>query len=150
MGSSGCHHQEPQRDLEPITLKCEQCGEEREIFSDEVKKKFADTSNKSWINGRNAVFIGVDKLPEEDLEEITKYADKYAEEFNAENQGVSLEISFSFLQILNSRLDLLTKNGIIGLVLVILVLSMFLNVRLSLWVSWGIPFSFLAMFIYTI
>ncbi|MCK5171618.1 MAG: efflux RND transporter permease subunit, partial [Bacteroidales bacterium] len=86
--------------------------------------------------------------PEEDLEEITKYADKYAEEFNAENQGVRLETSFSFLEILNSRLDLLTKNGIIGLVLVILVLSMFLNVRLSLWVSWGIPFSFLAMFIY--
>ncbi len=114
----------------------------------EVKKKFADTSNKSWVNGRNAVFIGVDKLPEEDLEEITIYAKKYAEEFNAENHGVRLEMSFSFLEILDSRLDLLTKNGMIGLVLVILVLSMFLNVRISLWVSWGIPFSFLAMFIY--
>ncbi len=114
----------------------------------EVKKKFADTSNKSWINDRNAVFIGVDKLPEEDLEEITIYARKYAEEFNAENQGVRLEMAFSFLEILDSRLDLLTKNGMIGLVLVILVLSMFLSVRLSLWVSWGIPFSFLAMFIY--
>ncbi len=114
----------------------------------EVKKKFADTSNKSWINDRNAVFIGVDKLPEEDLEEITIYARKYAEEFNAENHGVRLEISFSFLELLDSRLNLLTKNGLIGLVLVIIVLSMFLSVRLSLWVSWGIPFSFLAMFIY--
>ncbi|MBI9055824.1 MAG: efflux RND transporter permease subunit [Bacteroidales bacterium] len=114
----------------------------------EVKKKFADTSNKSWINGKNAVFIGVDKLPEEDLEEITEYAEKYAEEFNKANEGIKLEISFSFMEILDSRLDLLTKNGVIGLVLVILVLSMFLNVRLSLWVSWGIPFSFLAMFIY--
>ncbi|MFC2103731.1 efflux RND transporter permease subunit [Bacteroidota bacterium] len=114
----------------------------------EVKKKFADTSNKSWINGKNAVFIGVDKLPEEDLEDITVYAENYTKEFNEENQGVKLEVSFSFLEILNSRLDLLTKNGMIGLVLVILVLSMFLNVRLSLWVSWGIPFSFLAMFIY--
>lgn len=114
----------------------------------EVKKKFADTSNKSWINGKNAVFIGVDKLPEEDLEEITEYAEKYAEEFNQANPGIKLEISFSFMEILDSRLELLTKNGKIGLVLVILVLSMFLNVRLSLWVSWGIPFSFLAMFIY--
>lgn len=114
----------------------------------EVKKKFADTSNKSWINGKNSVFIGVDKLPEEDLEAITVYAKKYAEEFNADNQGVKLNVSFSFLEILDSRLDLLTRNGIIGLTLVILVLSMFLSVRLSLWVSWGIPFSFLAMFIY--
>ena len=114
----------------------------------EVKKKFADTSSKSWLNGKNSVSLSVNKLPEEDLEEITIYAEEYVKEFNEENPGVKLELSFSFLEILNSRLDLLVKNGIIGLVLVILVLSMFLNVRLSLWVSWGIPFSFLAMFIY--
>ena len=114
----------------------------------EVKKKFADTSSKSWLNGKNSVSISVSKLPEEDLEDITIFAQQYVEEFNEENPGVKLELSFSFLEILNSRLDLLIKNGVIGLVLVILVLSMFLNVRLSLWVSWGIPFSFLAMFIY--
>ncbi len=118
----------------------------RDIAS--IKKKFAETSNKYWLNGKNAVSIRVEKLPEEDLEEITEFAEKYAEEFNAENPGVKLDMSFSFLEILKSRLNLLTKNGLIGLALVILVLSMFLNIRLSLWVSWGIPFSFLAMFIY--
>jgi multidrug efflux pump subunit AcrB len=114
----------------------------------EVKKKFADTSSKSWLNGKNSVSLSVNKLPEEDLEDITVFAEQYVKEFNEENPGVKLDVSFSFLEILNSRLDLLVKNGLIGLVLVILVLSMFLNVRLSLWVSWGIPFSFLAMFIY--
>ncbi len=113
----------------------------------EVKKKFADTSNKSWVNGKQTVFLSIDKLPEEDLAAITKYANKYRKEFNEEDHGVKLDISFAFLEILQSRLDLLTKNGIIGLILVIVVLSMFLNVKLSLWVSWGIPFSFLAMFI---
>ena len=114
----------------------------------EVKKKFADTSNKSWINGKNSVFLSVDKLPEEDLEEITEYAEKYVKEFNKENPGVELDVSFSFLEILDSRLDLLIKNGRIGLILVVLVISMFLNVRVSFWVAFGIPFSFLAMFIY--
>jgi multidrug efflux pump subunit AcrB len=114
----------------------------------EVKKKFADTSSKSWLNGKNSISLSVNKLPEEDLEEITIYAEQYVKEFNEENPGVKLEVSFSFLEILNSRLDLLVKNGVIGLILVIIALSMFLNVRLSLWVSWGIPFSFLAMFIY--
>jgi len=114
----------------------------------EVKKKFADTSNKSWVNGKNTVFIGIDKLPEEDLAAITEYAENYIEEFNSENHGVKLDISFAFLEVLQSRLNLLTKNGLIGLVLVIIALSIFLNLRLSLWVSWGIPFSFLAMFIY--
>jgi len=113
----------------------------------EVKKKFADTSSESWINGKKSVSIYVEKLPEEDLDAITEYATKYTKEFNEKNQGVELEVTRAYLDILHSRLDLLTRNGVIGLVLVILALSMFLSVRVSLWVSWGIPFSFLAMFI---
>lgn len=114
----------------------------------EVKKKFADTPSQTWVNGKRAVFIGIDKLPEEDLSAITEYANNYIDEFNREGHGVKLEISFAFLDVLQSRLDLLTRNGVIGLILVIIALSMFLNVRLSLWVAFGIPFSFLAMFIY--
>ena len=114
----------------------------------EVKKKFADTSDKSWVNGRESVTIRVEKLPEEDLEAITKFARIYMDEFNAKNAGVKLSMSRAFLDILNSRLRMLTRNGLMGLSLVILCLSMFLSIRLSLWVSFGIPFSFLAMFIF--
>jgi multidrug efflux pump subunit AcrB len=113
----------------------------------EVKKKFADTSYESWVNGKQAISINVEKLPEEDLDAITEYANQYMEDFNSRNQGVQLDVSRAFLDILQSRLDLLTKNGMIGLILVVLSLSLFLNTRLSLWVSFGIPFSFLAMFI---
>src|SRR6056297_225575 len=113
----------------------------------EVKKKFADTPRQTWVNGKNTVFIGIDKLPEEDLSAITEYANNYIEEFNQEDHGVQLEISFAFLDILQSRLDLLVSNGIIGFILVIIALSLFLSVRLSLWVAFGIPFSFLAMFV---
>ncbi len=112
-----------------------------------VKKQFADTYNESYINGKRAVSIGIDKLPEEDMEAMTKYVREYIEDFNAQNHGVTLNMSHAFLDILYSRLTLLTKNGLIGLVLVIISLTMFLNIRLSLWVSWGIPFSFLGMFI---
>lgn len=114
----------------------------------EVKKKFAETSNKSWINGKPGVSIRVEKLPEEDLEEITEYAREYMEEFNSKNLGVKLIMSRAFLDILQSRLKLLTDNGMIGIVLIIISLSLFLSIRLSLWVAWGIPFSFLAMFIF--
>ena len=113
----------------------------------EVKKKFADTSYESWVNGKQAISINVEKLPEEDLEAITEYATRYMADFNARNQGVQLDMSRAFLDILQSRLDLLTRNGMIGLMLVVLSLSLFLSIRLSLWVSFGIPFSFLAMFI---
>jgi multidrug efflux pump subunit AcrB len=114
----------------------------------EVKKKFADTSDKSWLNGKTAVTIRVEKLPEEDLDAITDFARDYLNDFNARNAGVKLNMSRAYLDILESRLNLLTRNGLMGLGLVILSLTMFLSLRLSLWVSWGIPFSFLAMFIF--
>ncbi len=114
----------------------------------EVKKKFADTSDKSWLNGRTAVSIRVEKLPEEDLEAITKFARSYMDDFNARNAGVQLNMSRAYLDILQSRLNMLSRNGLLGLILVILSLTMFLSLRVSLWVSWGIPFSFLAMFIF--
>ncbi len=114
----------------------------------DVKKKFADTSNKSWVNGKQSVSIRVEKLPEEDLQAITDFAREYAAKFNSEENGARLVESRAFLDVLDSRLKLLTNNGLIGLILVIISLSLFLNLRLSLWVSFGIPFSFLAMFIY--
>ncbi|MFP3860767.1 MAG: efflux RND transporter permease subunit [Bacteroidales bacterium] len=113
-----------------------------------VKKQFADSPYKNWLNGKRAISINIEKLPEEDLEAIDEYTREYIEDFNAKNQGVKLETSRAFLDILQSRLNLLTENGLIGLALVILSLSLLLNTRLSLWVSFGIPFSFLAMFIF--
>ena len=104
----------------------------------DVKIKFADSPNKQWTNGKPSVSIDVEKLPEEDLDEITAYTLAYIEEFNNRNQGVEIIVSRAYLDILQSRLDLLTRNGLLGLVLVIIALSMFLSFRLSLWVSAGV------------
>jgi multidrug efflux pump subunit AcrB len=42
---------------------------------------------------------------------------------------------------------MLYENGGQGLIMVIIILGLMLSTRLSLWVAWGIPSSFLAMFI---
>ncbi len=112
-----------------------------------VKKKFSDTPNKALEKGKPIVNINVNKLISEDLSQIDKYIKNYVEEFNLRNPGVELSITRSYLEILGSRLELLYKNGGTGLFLVVLVLGMMLSTRLSLWVAWGIPASFLAMFI---
>jgi len=113
----------------------------------EVKMKFADSPNRQWTNGKPSVSISVQKLPEEDLDAINEYTQIYIEEFNNKNLGVELIVSRAFLEILQSRLQLLTKNGMLGLFLVVIALSLFLSFRLSIWVSVGIPLSFLGMFI---
>ncbi len=114
----------------------------------EVKMKFSDSPNRQWTNGKPSVSINVEKLPEEDLDEITEYAKNYIKEFNQRNLGVEIIISRAYLDILKSRLRLLQRNGLMGFGLVIIALSMFLSFRLSIWVSVGIPISFLGMFIF--
>ena len=112
-----------------------------------VKLKEPDNFYPSYRNGQKAVSFMINKLPEEDLAEIDSFIKNYIKEFNATHEAVQMRLDFSFLEILKSRLDILLENGLIGLVLVVLSLTLFLSFRVSLWVAWGIPFSFLAMFI---
>ncbi len=112
-----------------------------------VKKQFSDTPDKSLQNGNPIISIQVNKLISEDLSEIDQFIREYVKDFNQKNPGVELSLSRSFLEILGSRLELLYRNGGTGLLLVVFVLGIMLSTRLSLWVAWGIPASFLAMFI---
>ncbi|MEM6523748.1 MAG: efflux RND transporter permease subunit [Bacteroidota bacterium] len=112
-----------------------------------IKQQFSDAPNKAFLNGREAVYVEVRKLEEEDLERISLAVNQYVDEFNASASGVHLEVVWDFMSVLEQRLNLLTSNGIVGLLLVLIALGTFLSLRLSFWVAWGIPSSFLGMFI---
>jgi len=112
-----------------------------------IKEQFADQPNKAYYSGERAVFIEVRKLETEDLEEISETVNQYVKDFNQDAEGVSLDVTWDFMEMLDQRLDLLTSNGIVGLSLVLVSLGLFLSLRLSFWVAWGIPSSFLGMFI---
>lgn len=113
----------------------------------DVKKKFEDVTSKFLEGDKPAIGIMISKLNNEDLEELTDYVTGFMEEFNSTHNGVEFAMDFSFMSMLSSRLALLSSNGIVGLILVIIALALFLNFKLSMWVAWGIPASFLAMFI---
>ncbi|MBK8805692.1 MAG: efflux RND transporter permease subunit [Bacteroidales bacterium] len=112
-----------------------------------VKKKANENFYPTKINGKNAITIDVNKLKSEDLQVINDYCVEYVENFNIANEGVELKITRKFIDRLQERLDLLLSNGGMGLILVVITLALFLNFRLALWVAWGIPSAFLAMFI---
>ncbi|REE02161.1 efflux RND transporter permease subunit [Marinoscillum furvescens] len=113
----------------------------------EIKEQFADQPSKALLNGEQAVFLEVRKLETEDLTEISETVSAYVEKFNEQNSAVQLTTTWDFNNMLNQRLDLLTSNGLVGLLLVLISLGLFLSIRLSIWVAWGIPASFLGMFI---
>jgi multidrug efflux pump subunit AcrB len=112
-----------------------------------VKLDFAETPNSSYVNGEQSVTILINKLETEDLQEISKFVHSYVEDYNETHEDTNLSVTHDFLEMIDSQLSTLVSNGMLGVLLIIILLSLLLNFRLSLWVAWGIPASFLGMFI---
>lgn len=112
-----------------------------------VRERFSEDPSKSTYNKKNAVTITVEKLPEEDIMEITRHVRNYVAAFNSANRVMQLTVQQDESDLLRQRLQLLLKNGAMGLALVLITLGIFLNLRVSFWVAASIPFSFLGMFI---
>ncbi len=136
------------RDIEQIIVRASADGSQVRVEDiAKVVYQFEDSPKTSYLNGERNVFIQVSNLKEEDLRETTEYVESYIEKYNNSQNDMKLSVVRSFLDTLNGQLNILYSNGIMGVLLVIIVLSLFLNFRISLWVAWGIPASFLGMFV---
>ncbi len=61
--------------------------------------------------------------------------------------GIQLDIVHDQSDIYRQRLELLLRNGCLGLLLVLVILTVFLEHKLAFWVTMGIPISFLGAFL---
>ena len=111
----------------------------------DVSMEFSEIPMKNYVNGKRGVSFIVKKTTDEDLDKIADEMSAYIEKFNNEHRDFEMLSLFQFADLLDQRIDTLSYNLVIGLFLVCLVLGLFLSLRLSLWVAFGIPFSFIGM-----
>ena len=110
-----------------------------------VALEFSDIPIKSYVNGERAINFLIKKTPDEDIKKIANSMQAYITKFNNENPEYEIVTLFQFSDMLDQRIETLTSNLLIGLLLVALILGLFLSFRLSIWVAFGIPFSFIGM-----
>ncbi|MEL7220761.1 MAG: efflux RND transporter permease subunit, partial [Bacteroidota bacterium] len=113
----------------------------------DVTDRWADTPNRNFLNGTPSVVVTVQNTLEEDMISITDKVTAYVEDFNEVNEVVQATVSRDGSTLLKQRRELLTTNGIIGFLIVLVFLAMFLHWRLAFWVALAIPISFAGMFI---
>ncbi len=113
----------------------------------QVTDKFAEDPDRTLYNGEAAIDFTVMSTNNEDLIGITKMVNKYIEDFNGVNNNVQIKVTRDASESLLERRLLLQKNGLFGIFLVLLLLSVFLRPQLAFWVAFGLPLSFLGMFI---
>ncbi len=115
----------------------------------EVRDGFAETDQELYFNGERAVALEVYRTGEEKPLDISEAVHAYVEIFRPQlPEGVTLTIAADRSDLYRERVNLLLRNAGLGLVLVMLILGLFLEVRLAFWVMLGIPISFLGSLLF--
>ncbi|NNE35263.1 MAG: efflux RND transporter permease subunit, partial [Rhodothermales bacterium] len=110
-----------------------------------VRDGFEDNNLISRYNGKPAAFIEVFRTSDERVLDITESVYAFLDERLATSlpAGVQYAVWDDDAKIFKDRLGLLLKNGSIGLLLVLIALTLFLNIRLAFWTAVGIGISFI-------
>jgi len=112
----------------------------------EVRDRFSETPNATFYDGETAVTVTITSTNSEDLISSAEKVKEYIEDFNIKYNNVQLNVISDQSTTLVQRTELLTENALIGMILVLIFLSLFLNTRLAFWVAFGLPVAFLGMF----
>ncbi|MFY0686597.1 MAG: efflux RND transporter permease subunit [Cyclobacteriaceae bacterium] len=113
-----------------------------------VRDRWSETPDRVYLNQKPAVDITVSTTNSEDLISVAQKTNDYVDNFNDKHNNVQLDVTSDSSERVIERTELLTTNGLQGMILVLLFLAVFLKPRLAFWVAIGIPISFLGMFIF--
>ena len=110
----------------------------------DVRDGFMETDQYSRLNGFPSAMVAVYRVGDQKPLEISGIVKNYVE-LKKETLPDSIELAIwnDYSDVYRSRLNLLLRNACIGLVLIFIILGLFLQIRLAMWVMLGIPISFL-------
>ncbi|MGD9012755.1 MAG: efflux RND transporter permease subunit, partial [Desulfobacterales bacterium] len=114
-----------------------------------IKDGFEETDNFATYNGQPAVMIEVFRVGEQTPISVSDAVRRQMETINQIlPPGLALDSQNDRSEIYRQRMNLMLRNGYLGLGLVFILLAIFLEARLAFWVSLGIPISILGSFLF--
>jgi len=114
----------------------------------EVRDQFSETPNANYFDGNLSINVSITSTNTEDLISSAEKTKEYIADFNQKYDNVQLDVVRDLSITLVQRTELLSWNAFVGMLLVLLFLSLFLNTRLAFWVAFGLPVAFLGMFMF--
>jgi len=110
----------------------------------EVRDLFQDPEVRVEFDGRRAALLQVDKTKQQDTLDVMAAVEAFlAQERARAPEGVRFSLTQNVSSIVEDRLTMLATNGLQGLLLVFLVMTLFFRLRFAFWVAMGLPVSFL-------
>jgi len=114
-----------------------------------VVEGFEDVDAVATFNSKRAIGIEIYRIGDQGPIEVSAAVRDLMKEFEPSlPDGVNYQIMNDRSLVYKQRLNLLSRNMMMGLVVVLVVLSLFLEIRLAFWVTMGIPISFLGAMLF--
>ena len=111
-----------------------------------IRDGFADVDLVNEFEGRQSLFVRVQKSEPEDALTIAADVRGLLADLKPP-AGIDVAVWEDQTEVLEGRLNLMVRNGVLGFALVFLFLVFMLDLRLALWVAMGVPISFLGAFL---
>ena len=111
-----------------------------------VTDGFDATGREAWMDGEPAELYSVGLARDARLQETTDRALAALRELPLPD-GFTVHAWISASEIFNSRMELLARNGLSGLVLIFVVLFVCFSSRLAVWTAAGLPVAFFGTFL---
>ena len=110
---------------------------------------FEDTDEEAFYNGQRAIQVQVYRVGQETPQSVSRSVRAYLATMRTElPEGLGLAIWNDESEIYQDRMQLLLKNAGLGLILVLVLLGLFLDVKLAFWVTVGLPTSIIGAFLF--
>lgn len=130
------------RDFERLPVRTNPDG--TQIFVEdvaEVRDAFVDQDFLNRFRGKPTTSLKITTEGRDDIIEAVSQAREVLENYEDLPAGLEVASWLDGSTNIRDRLVLLAKNGLLGVVLVLVILMFFLNLRLAFWVAIGIPVS---------
>lgn len=114
-----------------------------------VRDGFEDTKVSATYDNQPAIGLMIYRVGDQTPMSVSEAARRLLPDAVASlPPDIQYVISDDDSEIYQQRLDLLLRSGFLGLILVLALLSLFLEFKLAFWVAVGIPVSFLGAFLF--
>lgn len=114
-----------------------------------IRDSFAETDNFATYNGKPAILLKVFSVADQSPTDVAIAVKNFTAKLQSKMpEGVGITTWKDMSQLFTDRVDLLLRNAMLGLILVLGTLGLFLDPKLAFWVTMGIPISFFGSLIF--
>jgi len=114
-----------------------------------IKDSFAETDTFAKYNGKPSILLKAYSVADQSPTDVAIAVKKYAAVLqNKLPEGVETTTWKDMSELFSDRVDLLLRNAMLGLLLVLGILGLFLEPKLAFWVTMGIPISFFGSLVF--